>query len=378
MTRKFIKPAVFFLMCAICSSCAARLVFAGDRDHAFDILDAWTCVRWGEDNIAWVVHYPEELVDPWVRSEAEKQKLRPEQMEELRKSFAEELRIGSATAVLLSVYAYGPSPTNLSPMAKNIVLIDSSGKRVSPMVFEKKLDDPITGLLQGFVFFPLQTDNNFKIEVRGLVPNRETSFIFPGTVALQAENVIATAPEASVSPPARQAQPKKEVVVKIPTKKESAPKKTAPKTPPSVEPEPEIDGEAEIIAPTAPIAPPPEPGPEPEIMPLPEESADLPPEAPVLTPQQVLDAYLKAWIDGDTDGMYSLLSDESRGRISKELFAREIASGNFRGALRSGYKVNWVGDSAKVTVARKVLFVRTLETKQINFVMENGSARVSW
>jgi hypothetical protein len=31
-----------------------------------------------------------------------------------------------------------------------------------------------------------------------------------------------------------------------------------------------------------------------------------------------------------------------------------------------------------VTVARKVLFVRTLETKQINFVMENGSARVSW
>jgi hypothetical protein len=88
--------------------------------------------------------------------------------------------------------------------------------------------------------------------------------------------------------------------------------------------------------------------------------------------------YLRAWIDGDTDKMYSLLSTESQGRISKELFIKETTSGNFRSSLRSGYKVNWVGDAARVTVAKKVLFVRTLETKQINFVMENGSARVTW
>jgi hypothetical protein len=261
-------------------------------------------------------------------------------------------------------------------MGENIVLVDSSGKRVSPIVFEKKLDDPITGFAQGFVFFPLQADKNFKIAVRGLVPSRETNFVFSGAAALQPDNVIATAPEEPV-PPARQTPPQKEVIVKIPTKKEGDPKKTAPKTPPpSVEPMPEIGDEGEVFAPTEPVAPPPEPVPEPEA-PL-VASADLQPEAPVLAPQQVLDIYLKAWVDGDTDRMYSLLSDESRGRISKELFAREIAAGNFRSALRSGYKVNWVGDSAKVTVARKMLFVRTLETKQINFVMENGSACVSW
>jgi len=379
MTRKKITATIFILVCAFCWSRAQNVSYADDRDKAFDILDAWTCVRWGEDNIAWVVYYPEELVDPWVRSEAEKQKLRPEQAEELRKSFSEELRMGSATAVLLSVYGYGASPVNLSPMGKNIVLIDSSGKKVSPIVFEKKLDDPISGLVQGFVFFPLQTDKNFRIVVQGLVPNRETNFTFFGT-AYQG-SAIATLPDTvDTAPKPQQNSSEKEVVVKIPTKKENTPLKPAvpkPNAPKPESPVTEIEtgqvGDEEVFAPTQPVASEPSPATEP-VMPAPEPE----PKTPVLAPKQVLDIYIKAWIDGDTDRMYSLLSTESQGKVSKELFAREMASGNFRGALRAGYKVNWVDDTARVTVARKVLFVRTLETKQINFITEDGSARVSW
>jgi hypothetical protein len=345
---------------AVCLLAGASL--AGDREAAYGILNVWTCVRWGEDNIAWVVHYPEELVDPWVRSEAERRKMRPEEIEELRKSFSDELRMGAATAVLLSVYGYGASPVSLAPIGQNVVLIDSSGRRVSPIVFEKKLDSPISGLSQGFVFFPLQEDKNFRIAVRGLIPNGETVFEFSGG----AGQAIATVPPAA---PAVKTSPEREVVVRIPTKRNVPPPK-----PVSID-EPEVGDAGEVFPPTEPAAPPPKPPQTPEEkIPPPDDK----PDSPKLAPRQALEIYLKAWIDGDYDRMYTMLSAESRGRLSKELFAREATAGNFRSALRSGYKVSWVGDSARVTVARKVLFVRTLETKQINFVTEDGSARVSW
>jgi hypothetical protein len=366
------KIAVAVFVCIAVLSCSS-VSRAGERDRVYDILDSWTCVRWGEDNIAWVVHYPEELVDPWIRSEAERRRMKPEQAEELRKSFSDELRIGSATAVLLSVYGYGASPVNISPMSKNITLINSSGGRINPIVFEKKLDSPISGLVQGFVFFPPQTDKNFRIIVNGLVPDRETNFTFPASGG--AGGAIATLPAPAAETGTENERLEKEVVVKIPTKRDSASTKPAP---PAVPEPPKIDGpdlevEGETFPPVEPVVPapvisaPPEPEP---------DTADR--EMPKLAPRQVLEIYLKAWIEGDTERMYSLLSEESQGKISKELFGREIASDNFKSALRSGYKVNWSGDSARVTVARKILFVRTLETKQINFVMENGSARVSW
>jgi hypothetical protein len=364
-----IKLAVLFLGCVVLTICA-QMSYAGERGKAYDILDSWTCVRWGEDNIAWVVHYPEELVDPWVRSEAERQRMSSEQAEELRKSFSDELRIGSATAVLLSVYGYGASPVSLTPMSKNIVLIDSSGDRVNPIVFEKKLDSPISGLVQGFVFFPLQTDKNFRIIVNGLVPNRETNFVFPAS-SNPGFGAIATLPEPDVSSAAGGRLVEKEVVVKIPTRRnETAAEPVLPQAP--VPEEPVFEETGETFPPVDPVITPPAPIEPPD---LEDESTS---EMPKLAPRQVLEIYLKAWTDGDAERMYSFLSEESRGKISKELFGREVMSGNFRSALRSGYKVNWSGDTARVTVARKILFVRTLETKQINFVMENGSARISW
>ncbi|MDR1470907.1 MAG: hypothetical protein LBS75_00135 [Synergistaceae bacterium] len=362
---------------AVSLSMEASPSCTGDRDAALRILDDWTSIRWGVDNLAWVVHYPEELVEPWINYEAEKLRLGPEQIDEYRKSFTDELRIGSATAIMLSIQALGPEPVNISPLAKNIVLIDSAGRRISPIVFEKRLDGPLIGLVQGFVFFPLQSDGNFKIGLSGLIPDSETQFTFRGS---EAKSAIATT---AVQPAAGRNQqwkaPQKEVVVRIPTKKPTPPKDPAP---PEQE-APDYSTEGEVFQPTAPPqatplpdafdAEPPEVNP-----PALEETVPTEPTLPPLDERQVLPIYLKAWIDGDADKMYSLLSAESQRRISRELFAKEAMSGGFRSALRAGYKVSWADGSARVTVAKKVLFVRTLETKQIDFVQENGSARVSW
>ena len=370
-----IRRALFLLLAAW-SVMFVSASFADDRDDVFDILDAWTCVRWGEDNIAWVVHYPEELVEPWVRSEAARRNMRPEQTDELRKSFSDELRMGSATAILLSVYGYGAERTNLAPMAKNIVLIDSSGKRIAPIVFEKKLDSPISGLTQGFVFFPLQSDKNFRISVRGLVPDRETNFTFQAAAAPRGE--IETASASPSVPAGERRLPDEEVVVKIPTRKNAPDRPSMPEKPQTAPPElPEFDADAEVFAPSEPVALP-EPKVEPPEVTSPEPEEPIEVTTAPRTPKGTLDVYLKAWADGDTDTMYSLLSSESQGRISKELFAREVMSGSFRNALRSGYKIEWAGNSARVAVAKRVLFVRTLETKQLDFVAENGAWRVAW
>ena len=372
------KRAISICLSLFCLTVLCGASNAADRETAFDILDAWTSVRWGEDNIAWIVHYPEELVEPWVRSEAEKQRMRPEQTEELRKSFSDELRIGSATAFLLSVYGYGASPVNLSPMGENIALIDSSGRRVRPIVFERRLDSPISGLVQGFVFFPLQADKNFSIAMKGLVPNRETNFNFTQGLRMESTVAIATTPPHGTTVQTRtDDSPQREVVVRIPTRRDDS--TDAALLPPQPEPV-AIDtsdfgyfgeAEGEIFPPTEPIFSPPPSS-------FPNFADEFVNDFPGPDSRQVLEIYLRAWIDGDTDSMYSLLSTESQGTISRELFAREVMSGGFRGGLRTGYRINWVGDAARVTVAKKLLFVRTLETKQINFVTEDGSARVSW
>jgi hypothetical protein len=304
-----------------------------------------------------------------VNAESEKRRLRPDQAEEFRRLFVGELRIGSATPIMLSVHSLGTTPLNLSPLSKNIVLIDSSGKRVSPIVVEKKLDSPISGLVQGLVFFPKQESENFSIGLRGLAPNSETVFSFDS-------GTINTTPQFEVKDTRPLSDDTREVVVKIPTtKREPAPQ---PKN------ESEFSTDSETYQPTTPVIPDPLPIEEPQEE---EESADLIPSVfeaevspiqPRYVSRQVLEDFLRAWIAGDVDKMYSMLSSTSRDKVSKELFGRDVMSGGFRNALKSGYKVNWSGDNARVTVARKVLFLRTMETKQINFVTEDGSARIDW
>jgi hypothetical protein len=353
----FLPLCVLFFLFISSLTCEAN----ADRDRSLEILNRWTSMRWGDENLAWIVHYPEALIEPWISAEAERRRFRPDQTEAYRKAFMDELRIDSTTPILFSVQVLGPRPLDLSPLADNIALVDGSGKRVRPMVIEKKLDGPLQGLVQGFVFFPKQSADDFRIAVKGLVPERETVFAFDG--ASRGVGAIATTTSGrgtTISEP-----PIEEVIVKIPTTTKPAPPKAEPASPPE---------EAEVFEPTQPVEPPPA---EPQIEQV--QTAQQPPAGPRLSPKQVLDIYLKSWIAGDTERMYELLSTESQDKISRELFNREIMNGGFRNLLKTGYKVNWLSeDSAKVTVARKLLLMRFLESKRINFAEEDGSARVSW
>lgn len=384
----FLKQNVFVLVTlfglALFSPAFAISAFASpQQDKALEILDNRTSFRWGEDNLVWVVHYPEELVDPWVASESERKKLNPEQTARYRQTFIDELRSGSATAIMLSVHSFGANPLKLAPISKNVVLIDSSGKRIPPMVFEKKLDSPMSGLVQGFVYFPKQPDDNFRIAVKGLTPERETIFSFLGAAA---NNSISTAtPGGKIAPKTAKEDPapQKEVVVKIPTvKSPSLPKApSASLDPKKAEPEFSLDGET--YPPYEPYASPaqsaPAPAPQPPVQQPPEPQQKEQPPTIRLSSVQVLDIFLKAWMRGEADRMYELLSTESQSRISKTLFEKDVLSeGGFRQGLREGYKVSWSDGSAKVTVPQKLLLVRTLTSKRFNFVEEDGSSRIAW
>jgi hypothetical protein len=350
-------------------------LYANDRGEALALLDKWTSIRWGDDNLTWVVHYTDEFAELWVKSEASRQRMTQAQEDAYRKSFTGELRTGDATAILLSVHAFGQSPLSIAPLAKNIALVDSSGKRISPIAFEKKLDGPLNGLMQGLVFFPKQKNGSFAIAVKGLMRDEETRFSFLD--AKEDAQVVTTAPSGS-SQPAKPPAPPKETVVRIPSAKPPQPPKA-----PSPAKSSDRAMSPEIFPPTKPAPPAvPETAP-PEIVSEPPRDAMPPLEAPSSLPtqyeqRQVLESYLRAWISGDTDKMYSLLSSESQGRISRELFSREVLSDGFRRGLKGGYKVEWQDGGAKIITSKKILFMRTLDSRQINFAMENGSIRVSW
>lgn len=348
------------------------------RDRSLEILNRWTSIRWGEENLAWVVYYPESLIDPWVSAEAERRRFRADQTAAYRAAFVDELRIDSTTPILLSVQVLGSKPVNLSPLADHIWLVDASGRKIRPMVIEKNLDGPLQGFAQGLIFFPKQASENFQIVVSGLVPERDTIFTFDG--AASGETTILTAagePSRTISAPPEE----EEVVVKIPTT--SKPKPEPPKEP---EKELEVGQEGETFQPTKPYVPEPEQPQQPqqpdyaEMPPLPRETFEEPRREtlPRMAPKQALEMYLRAWVSGNTERMYQMLSEESKSKISEELFSREVAGSSFRNLLKAGYKVTWTDEmTAKVTVSRKFLLMRSLESTTIRFVTEDGTARVS-
>lgn len=353
-----------------------RCEAASWRDESLEILNRWTSIRWGEGNLAWVVYYPESLIEPWIRAEAERKRLRPDQIESYRTAFVDELRIDSTTPIMLSVQVLGTTPLSLSPLGEHIWLVDSSGRRIKPMVIEKALDRPIQGLVQGLVFFPKQSVESFSVVIYGLVPERETIFTFTGAqLAATQIATVAGGESASIYEPIED-----ELVVRIPTGPQNTEADAG-----SAPSDDDIGQEGEIFAPTAPPMPT-EPAPETELPPaldellLPEDDlAEQPIPQMMLSPKQALDIYLKNWISGNTDAMYSMLSARSQEKISKDLFDREALGGGFRGLLKSGYKVNWSDElTAKVTVARKILLMRSLESRTFRFVIEDGTARLVW
>lgn len=335
--------------------------------QATAILERWTSFHWGRDCLVWIVHYPEELVDPWVDAEAARRGMTEAEKQEYREDFMKELRIRDTEAFLLTVYAFGPRPLSLAPFTGTIFLQSTGGSRVSPLSYEKKFDAPLTGIVQGLVFFPKQSEKDFSLVVKGLGVQTEQLFSFG---SLRDET-----PVAEISPP----EPVQEVVVvELPP----APKKEPPKAkkPPPVK-----------------APPPPEPpvvASPPELMDFkPEPSADTKPlkEEPsvekesdkkgvlFISKEKTVEKFVRFWIDGKYDGMYDLLSSSSRKGLTEKQFISEVAATKLRSSLKDGYKVKWLEDGkVQIITAQKMLLFRTLRSKVILLEKEDKLWKVTW
>ena len=358
--------------------CAPAL--ADPFNEPLRILERWTSVHWGRDCFVWVVHYPGELVEPWVEAEALRSGMSEAERLAYRERFVSDLRLDNSETFLVSVHSFGARPVSLAPASENVALLASSGVRVPPVRYDSGLDSPANGIVQGLVFFPKQGDENFSIVIKGMA-DEERLFSFEGAGT-------AAAPIAAPEPEV--------VVVDLPKRKGTV-RPVRPQKPRVVEPAP----------PTPPAPPVPR-----EVPPLlQEDSRDMAAfvesvkaekpekaekaatpkdEAPARQPQNLENAYvsrehvlrqfLGLWADNRPSEMYDMLADASRRIISRENFAKEVAkASDLRAGLRDNYRIEWIGEErARVVTDRRLLMFRSLLTRTLGVVREGSSWKIVW
>ncbi|MBL3593236.1 MAG: hypothetical protein JMJ93_06950 [Synergistaceae bacterium] len=350
------------------------------------ILDGWTSFRWGQDCLVWVVHYPEELVDPWVRVDGARQGLTPHEMETSAQAFRKSLRMAEAEAFLVSVYNFGGRPLSLKPVERRLMLELADGRRVAPLSFEERLGEPISGLVQGLVFFPRQ-EGPFSFLVSGLGPGPETRFTFVGTGLADGpvEEVLVELPP--VERPSREEPEPPSVpqspVVPPPVSTPEGPSAPEPASPDFAPPPPFLLLPSDPL-PVRPVSPPaPEVAvPAAETPPSAAEELSISAENGRLLPEtreDFLERFLALWSEGRTEELYGMVSDETKSRLSPEDFRQEALNRTFRLNLRDGYRTTWLdGDRVKVTAAQKLVFIRVLQSEVLSLVRQEGGWRVVW
>ena len=161
--RKRILPLLAVLLLSAVPAAGSEAI-----REATEILERWTSFHWGRDCLVWIVHYPEELVDPWVESEAARGGMSEGEKEEYRRAFISELRISETEPFLVTIYAFGPRPLDFGGFASAVSLVNKNGDKAAPLSYERKFDQPVSGIVQGLVFFPKQTDKEFSVSMRRL------------------------------------------------------------------------------------------------------------------------------------------------------------------------------------------------------------------
>jgi hypothetical protein len=366
--RTFFSLIIGCLAILLCSSAA----FANPFEDAIRILENRTAFHWGRDCFVWMVHYSESLVDPWVASEAGRTGMTDSEQKAYRDGVISDLSIGETEPVLVTVHAFGARPLDFSPFSEKIALITPDGERVKPTKHDSVLDQPMSGVVQGLVFFPKQSDPDFAVAISGLGVYDERIFSFDGerpalgnaqTIEAPKEDevVVVELPPAPAKPAAPRTQPRRE------------PRAARASAPPP-EPEP---------APAPEPARPPEPeAPEPEIVVLePEAPAeDDSQDVAYSSREQALRTFLDLWVKFDSETMYSMLSDSSRKLFTKETFEAELKkASDFRNALRGGYNIDWLGaERGKVVAVRRILLIRTLLSRTLGVTREDAAWKIVW
>jgi hypothetical protein len=412
-SRKYRKKLFQSLCKATVSLCVFFCAFlyaffdaqANPFEETIQILENRTSFHWGRDCLVWIVHYPEELVDPWVESEAGRVGMTESERESYKKGFVSELSLGTMEPFLLTVYAFGPRPLDFSPISEKIALITSEGERVKPSRYDRTFDQPVNGVVQGLIFFPKQRSKDFALALRGMGVYDERVFAFSSQSA--PEGTPANASE-------KNAERSEVVIVDLPASKEAAvsaappvkgPKETpqTPSAPPRQRPQKQepkvIEGPRDASLPK-----PSEEVKEPVIVVTePEESQSMAEfvesmrsgerknqeaekaekqEADSLyaSREKTLTTFLDLWVKHDPETMYSMLSEASQKLFSRETFESELRkASDFRGALRDGYTIDWLGtERAKVVAVKRILLIRTLVSRTLGVVREGSAWKIVW
>lgn len=360
---------------------------ASPLEEATRILERNTSFHWGKDCLVWVVYYPESLVEPWVDADAQSRGYTASQREEYLRSFKEQLRIGSAEPFLVTVYHFGAGPLSLSPFSDYLSLTTDGSNRVPPLSYEKKMDQPISGVVQGLVFFPKQ-QGEFSLVFKGLGVYPEQMFAFDRPAQTE---VVVKAPEV-VSRVVEIPPVETETALSSKGGKVSSPKKQPEPKAPEPEPlPPPVDTEPPAWLGPGPVLTPPEPVV--EELPLEGVSGDIArqleeilkddgpePEKDslLLSKETVIEEFLALWAKGDTEAMFEMIAPSARAE-GLESFSSRANKSPLRWTLSDGYKVRWLDDGkARVSVAQKLVLIRVLQSEVLSVVREEGRSFVVW
>ncbi|MDR3231927.1 MAG: hypothetical protein LBT65_10850 [Synergistaceae bacterium] len=378
---------------------SAGVAFAGPFEETIQILERQTSFHWGRDCLVWVVHYPEDLVDPWVDAEAGRAGMTESERQSYKEGFVSELSIGKTEPFLFTVYAFGPRPLSFAPLSEKAALVTPEGKRVKPLRYDRVLDQPINGIAQGLVFFPKQDAEGYVLAVRGMGVYDERIFAFDRSVeALEPANEPDGDSEVVVVelPPAPKKTPAASSGSGNPRAGNAKPEPASPKviersapTPPTIEhptppqpqgpeivvTEPESESMADFVAAMR------RGGAEKKAEEnSPSPDAGSPGDSAYVSREKTIRDFLDLWMAQDSEKMYAMLSSASQELFSRENFDAELRKGaDFRAALRDGYRVDWTSpERAKIVAIKRVLLIRTVASRTLGVAREGAAWKIVW
>lgn len=383
----FLSLAMFAMFCLVASPSRAQ-------EETIDLvekLEKCTSFHWGTDCLVWIVHYPEDIVDPWVSIEAERQRLGEREREAYRQAFVKDLRMEECEPFLLTIYNFGLKSLNLKPLSEHL-LLEVDGEKLPLAAYDSNFDEPINGILQGLVFFPKVTSKAFTVILSGVYP-REMRFSFDSTT-LQAEEVKEKkeAVETSIQPETivEDSLTMEEIIVELPVSEEI--KDAQKELPPNEESDDSLDEpssfEDATKYPEEPVILP--PGPDPllqvqknstksEIDVSLKEILQKIEKETSMTKEEVVTLFVESWIEGDLNTMYELLASETKRQYTMEEFEKAAMESNIRWAFKDGYDVTWVSDDkAKISGIQKMVLIKVERSKILGLVQERGRWRVVW
>jgi len=382
--------SIFFCLCRLIAGSAWA------EDIAIDLvenLQGNTAFCWGTDCLVWLVHYTEDIVDPWVSIEAKRQGFGEQDKEEYRRAFVKDLRLDESEPFLLTIYNFGIKPLSLNPLSKHLFL-KKGGERLSLLAYDSSFDEPIYGILQGLIYFPKINVEEFTVLLSGLEP-REMLFPF-GAKILQAEADIqkhTRSEESGYGGENAKEEPKFEKIkIELPAtrvaekdndKKAGMEEKKVPDKITSSEKK-DASGESDTI-----VVPRIVPGPDPLL--VTQESQETATDVLLknmlkdieketsMTKEEVIRLFVESWIAGDTDTMYKLLSTESQNAFSFEDFKKAAMESNIRWAFSDGYELTWINDNrVKISGIQKMLLLKVERSKILGVVEERRRWRIVW